>query len=191
MVLGLGVTQDPDPIYSFFWRNVYLLGQISTQKQNSTWQQLPVSSLCATRIRMKQMPLLKRIWYKPKGALPGALQQVQGPLHSLPMLQVEKGVRQSLAIASLQNVLRWQDEWLHFEQILGHMRIELNRSVYRIHCAYFRRVQPSFAGYVRRKLVTDSSRFQQRSCVANCGWFWQIYIWKKEEKGVITKNHMS
>lgn len=51
-------------------------------------------------------------------ALPGAVQQVEGPLHPFPVLQVEEGVGDGLAVASLQDVFWRKNQTLHLQQIL-------------------------------------------------------------------------
>jgi len=53
-----------------------------------------------------------------EGALPGAVQQVEGTLHLLPVRQVEEGVGDGFRVTPLQHVLRRQNHWLHFQQVL-------------------------------------------------------------------------
>lgn len=51
-------------------------------------------------------------------ALPGAVEQVERPLHPFPVLQMEEGVGDGLAVASLQNVLWRKNQTLHLQKIL-------------------------------------------------------------------------
>lgn len=46
-------------------------------------------------------------------SLPGAVQQVERALHTLPVLQVEEGVGDGFAVPALQDVLRRQNQTLH------------------------------------------------------------------------------
>ena len=47
------------------------------------------------------MSLLERVGDEPEGALPGAVEQVEGAVHPLPVLQVEERVRYRLGVAPL------------------------------------------------------------------------------------------
>ena len=58
-------------------------------------------STCAAWIGIEQMSLLKRIGQESEGALPGAVEQVEGAVHPLPVLQVEERVRYRLGVAPL------------------------------------------------------------------------------------------
>lgn len=55
-------------------------------------------------------------------ALPGAVQQVERPLHPFPVLQVEEGVGDGLAVAPLQDVLWRENQTLHLQQVLRRKR---------------------------------------------------------------------
>ena len=55
-------------------------------------------------------------------ALPGAVQQVERPLYPFPVLQVEKGIGDGLAVASLQDVFWRKNQTLHLQQILRRRR---------------------------------------------------------------------
>lgn len=55
-------------------------------------------------------------------ALPGAVEQVERPLYPFPVLQVEEGVGDGLAVASLQNVLWGKNQTLHLQKILRKRR---------------------------------------------------------------------
>ena len=70
------------------------------------------------------MAFLQRVGDHAESALPRAVQQVQGALDSFPVRQVEEGVRHRFRIAALQDVLRWQAERLHFQQVLHPSNIE-------------------------------------------------------------------
>lgn len=55
-------------------------------------------------------------------ALPGAVQQVERPLYPFPVLQVEEGVGDGLAVSSLQDVFWRKNQTLHLQQILRRRR---------------------------------------------------------------------
>ena len=55
---------------------------------------------------------------QPLTAFPRAVQEVERPFHPLPVLEVEKGVGDSFAVASLQDVLWRQDQALCLQQVL-------------------------------------------------------------------------
>jgi len=46
------------------------------------------------------------------------VQQVERPLHPFPVLQVEEGIGDGFAVASLQNVFWRKNQTLHLQQIL-------------------------------------------------------------------------
>ena len=50
---------------------------------------------------VEEVSLLERVGYEPEGALPGAVEQVEGAVHPLPVLQVEERVRYRLGVAPL------------------------------------------------------------------------------------------
>lgn len=58
----------------------------------------------------------------PLTALPGAVEQVERPLDPFPVLQVEEGVGDGLAVTSLQNVFWRKNQTLHLQQILRRRR---------------------------------------------------------------------
>merc|ERR1719322_1990847 len=76
-------------------------------------QQLTVGALGAAWVWVEEVSLLERVWDEPEGALPGAVEQVEGAVHPLPVLQVEERVRYRLRVAPLQHMLRRQDQRLH------------------------------------------------------------------------------
>ena len=96
-------------------------------------QQLPVGAFGATRVRIEEVALLQRVRDQPEGAFPGAMEQIERPVDAFPMLKVEKRVGNGLGIAALQNVLRGQNQRLHFQQIFGNVRIELHGAMNRFH----------------------------------------------------------
>ena len=51
-------------------------------------------------------------------SLPGVVEEVESAIHPLPVLQVEEGVGDALAVASLEDVLRREDQRLHLQQVL-------------------------------------------------------------------------
>ena len=55
-------------------------------------------------------------------ALPRAVEQVERPLYPFPVLQVEEGVGDCLAVASLQNVFWRKNQTLHLQKILQKKR---------------------------------------------------------------------
>ena len=55
-------------------------------------------------------------------AFPRAVQEIECPFHPLPVLEVEKGVGDSFAVASLQDVLWRQDQALRLQKVLEQMR---------------------------------------------------------------------
>ena len=54
-------------------------------------------------------------------AFPRAVQEIECPFHPLPVLEVEKGVGDSFAVASLQDVLWRQDQALRLQEVLEQM----------------------------------------------------------------------
>jgi len=61
-------------------------------------KQLPVSTFCAARIWIEQMSLLQWVGKQSEGPLPGAVQQVQSPIHPLPMSEMIECVTDGLTI---------------------------------------------------------------------------------------------
>merc|ERR1719450_536025 len=49
-------------------------------------------------------------------------------------------------------MLWWKDQWLHLQQILWYMRIELHCPVYGFHCSHLRHCQTSLPCNIRREL---------------------------------------
>ena len=97
------------------------------------------------------MSLLQRIGQESEGALPGAVEQVQGPVHSLPVREMIERVAERLAVPALEDVLRRQDQRLHLQQILGHVGIELHGPVYGLYGGHFAGRKAALAGDVGRK----------------------------------------
>lgn len=83
-----------------------------------TWKKFPVGALGAGWVGVEKVTPLKGVGQHAKGSLPGAVQQVEGPLHLLPVRQVKESVGNRLRITSLQHVLRRQDQRLIFQQVL-------------------------------------------------------------------------
>jgi hypothetical protein len=87
-----------------------------------TWKEFPVGALGAGWIGVEKVTPLQGVGQHAEGALPGAVQQVESALHLLPVRQVEEGVGDRFRVATLQHVLRRQDHWLHFQQVLHTQR---------------------------------------------------------------------
>ena len=115
------------------------------------------------------MALLKRVGQEPECALPGAVQKVQSPVHSLPVREMIERVAERLAVAALQDVLRRQDQRLHLQQIFGHVGIELHGPMYRLHCRHLGLGQAPLTRHVRRELVRHGAGLEQRGGVADGG----------------------
>ena len=87
-------------------------GQIVEERQ-----QFPIGAFGARRVRIEQMSLFQRRGNDTERAFPRAMQKVESPVDFLPMRQMEERVTNRLRIAALQNVLRREDQRLHFEKI--------------------------------------------------------------------------
>lgn len=85
------------------------------------------------------MSLFERIRNQAKRALPSALQKIERTIDPFPVRQVKERVGDGLGIAALENVLGWQNETLLLEEILRHVRVELDCAVNSVDGAYFGR----------------------------------------------------
>merc|ERR1719341_1359488 len=133
------------------------------------WQKLPVSTLGATRVRVEEVSFLQRIWQQAKSALPCAVQQVQGPINPFPMCEMVEGVADRLTVPPLEDVLGWQDQRLHLQQILRDVRVELHRPVNGFNSSHFRHSKSTFSGDICAELVGYAASLQQGCSVADGG----------------------
>jgi len=132
-------------------------------------QELPVGALGAARVGVEEVSLLQRVGDEAEGALPGALQEVARPLHSLPMDQVVKCIGNGLAVSPLENVLRRQYQRPQLQQVGRHVRVELDGPMDGLHRRHLGAGEAALAGDVGRELVGHRSGLQQGRRVADGG----------------------
>lgn len=85
------------------------------------------------------MSLFERIRNQAKRALPSTLEKIECAVDPFPVRQVKERVGNGFGIAALENVLGRQNETLLLEEILRHVRVELDRAVNSVDGAYFGR----------------------------------------------------
>lgn len=85
------------------------------------------------------MPLFERIRNQAKRTLPSTLEKIERAIDPFPVRQMKERVGDGLGIATLENVLGRENETLLLEEILRHVRVELDRTVNSVDGAYFGR----------------------------------------------------
>ena len=97
---------------------------------------------------------------------------------------MEEAVRDGLAVAALEDVLGRQDERLHLEQVLRYVRVELDCAVNGVDGVHLGRVETRLGSNVRRELVGDLTRLEQRRRVADGGGLGQTDVVVLGEDGL-------
>lgn len=76
------------------------------------------------------------------------MEHVERALNAFPVRQMKERIRYCLTVAPLKYVLRTENKRLHFQQVLGHVRIKFDRPMNRLHGIHLRRAQTALAGHV-------------------------------------------
>lgn len=80
-----------------------------------TGQEFAVGGLSGLWVGEEKVPLLEGVGYEAEGALPGAMEQIESSIHSLPVCQMEEAVGYGLGVTALEYMFRGQNQWLHLQ----------------------------------------------------------------------------